>query len=55
MDISIVCSEKQAGDDSRTHLRCKKKREKRYDKPDGLWAIKNRVSIDERSTIVETT
>ena len=36
------------------HLRCQKKRRKRYGSYDRRGRIKNRVSIDERPTIVDT-
>ena len=48
-----IRKDKQGGGDLHTHLRCQKKRKKRYGRPDGREAIKNRVSIDARPSIVE--
>jgi len=48
-----VIQDKQAGGDLYTHLRCKRKRKKRYGSNDRRGQIKNRVSIDERPSIVE--
>ena len=48
-----IRKDKQGGGDLHTHLRCQKKRKKRYGRPDGREAIKNRVSIEERPSIVE--
>jgi len=49
-----IIKDKQAGGSLHTHLRCKKKRKKRYGSIDGRGSIKNRVGIDERPTIVDS-
>jgi len=46
--------DKQSDGDLYRHLRCRKKRKKRYGSNDRRGEIKNRVSIDERPPIVET-
>jgi len=43
----------KAGDDLHTHLRCQKKRRKRYGSYDRRGQLKNRVSIDERPVVVD--
>ena len=48
-----ILQDKQAGGDLYTHLRCKRKRKKRYGSNDKRGQIKNRVSIDVRPAIVE--
>ena len=48
-----ILIDKQNGGDLYTHLRCQKKRKKRYGKPDARGQLKNRVSIDERPLVVE--
>ncbi|NQU33597.1 MAG: IS30 family transposase, partial [Bacteroidetes bacterium] len=48
-----VLQDKQTGGDLYTHLRCKRKRKKRYGPNDKRGQIKNRVSIDVRPLIVE--
>jgi len=47
----FVLLDKQGGGDLFTHLRCKKKRTKRYGSLDNRGQIKGRVSIDERPAI----
>jgi IS30 family transposase len=49
-----ILMEKHAGGDLHRHLRCQKKRRKRYGGYDRRGRIKNRVSIDERPAIVDT-
>ena len=49
-----IRQDKHTGGDLYTHLRCKRKRKKRYGSNDRRGQIKNRVSIDERPSIVET-
>ncbi|MCH8068001.1 MAG: IS30 family transposase [Candidatus Marinimicrobia bacterium] len=49
-----ILQDKQTGGDLYTHLRCKRKRKKRYGSNDRRGQIKNRVSIDARPSIVET-
>jgi transposase, IS30 family len=48
-----ILADKQAGGDLYRHLRCQKKRRKRYGSYDRRGKIPNRVSIDERPAIVE--
>lgn len=48
-----ILNDKQKGGDLYIHLRCKRKRKKRYGSNDRRGQIKNRVSIDERPVIVE--
>ncbi|MBM3150904.1 MAG: IS30 family transposase [Chloroflexi bacterium] len=48
-----VLADKRAGGDLSSHLRCQKKRRKRYGKPDYRGKLPNRVSIEERPAIVE--
>lgn len=45
--------DKSCGGDLHTHLRCKKKRRKRYGTYDRRGSLKNQVSIDERPDIVD--
>lgn len=62
MDISVshewiyrhILVDKQSGGDLYRHLRCRKKRKKRYGSNDRREEIRNKVSIDERPPIVET-
>lgn len=50
-----VLADKQSGGNLYTHLRCKKKRRKRYGtKTAGRGCIPNRVDIDKRPAIVDT-
>ncbi|MCH7762578.1 MAG: IS30 family transposase [Candidatus Marinimicrobia bacterium] len=49
-----VLKDKLAGGSLYLHLRCKKKRKKRYGSNDRRGNLINRVSIDERPDIVET-
>jgi len=49
-----ILKDKQAGGFLYLHLRCKKKRKKRYGSIDRRGTLKNRVSIDERPNVVET-
>ena len=48
-----ILQDKQSGGDLYTHLRCRKKRKKRYGANDRRGRIKNRVSIDDRPAVVE--
>lgn len=48
-----ILKNKRAGGDLHTHLRCRKKRRKRFGTYDRRGQIPNRVSIDERPAIVE--
>ena len=48
-----ILRDKESGGDLHTHLRCKKKRKKRYGATEKRGQIKNRVSIDERPDVVE--
>lgn len=48
-----ILADKVAGGDLHTHLRCQKKRRKRYGSPDRRGELKNRVSIDDRPAIVD--
>ena len=60
-DISIshewiylhIYQDKRQGGDLHKHLRCQKKRRKRYGKQDRRGRIPNRISIDERPAIVD--
>jgi len=49
-----ILMDKHAGGDLHRHLRCQKKRRKRYGSYNRRGKIKNRVSIDERPAIVDT-
>lgn len=49
-----VLADKSAGGDLYRHLRCQKKRKKRYGSYDRRGKLVNRVSIDERPAIVDT-
>ncbi len=49
-----ILMDKQAGGDLHRHLRCQKKRKKRYGSYDRRGRLKNRVGIDERPVIVDT-
>jgi len=49
-----ILADQRAGGDLYTHLRCQKKRRKRYGKHDYRGKIPDRVSIEERPAIVET-
>ena len=49
-----ILMDKQAGGELHCHLRCQKKRRKRYGSYDRRGRLKNRVSIDERPVIVDT-
>ncbi len=49
-----ILMDKHAGGDLHRHLRCRKKRRKRYGSYDRRGKIKNRVSIDKRPAIVDT-
>ena len=48
-----VKEDKMSGGDLHTHLRCRKKRRKRYGTPSRKGQIKNRVCIDQRPDVVE--
>lgn len=48
-----ILQDKHAGGNLYYHLRCKKKRKKRYGSNDRRGQLKNRVSIDERPAVVE--
>ena len=48
-----IIQDKQKGRDLYTHLRCKRKRKKRYGANERRGQIKNRVNIDDRPVIVE--
>ena len=48
-----VYADKRRGGDLHAHLRCQKKRRKRYGSNDRRGQIRGRVSIDERPEIVE--
>jgi len=50
----FILKDKQAGGSLHTHLRCKKKRKKRYGSIDRRGSIKNRVGIDERPAVVDS-
>lgn len=49
-----VLADKHAGGDLHRHLRCQKRRRKRYGSYDRRGKLKNRVSIDLRPAIVDT-
>ena len=49
-----VLKNKLAGGSLYLHLRCKKKRKKRYGSNERRGILKNRIGIDQRSTIVDT-
>jgi len=49
-----ILMDKRAGGDLHRHLRCRKRRRKRYGSYDRRGKLKNRVSIDERPAIVDT-
>jgi IS30 family transposase len=49
-----ILMDEHAGGDLHRHLRCQKKRRKRYGSYDRRGTLKNRVSIDERPAIVDT-
>ena len=49
-----ILADKRAGGDLYRHLRCQKKRRKRYGSYDRRGVLPNRVSIDERPEIVDT-
>jgi len=49
-----ILLDKGKGGNLYTHLRCQKKRKKRYGSTDARGQLKNRVSIDERPVIVDT-
>lgn len=49
-----ILMDKSSGGDLHRHLRCQKKRRKRYGSYDRRGKLKNRVSIDERPAIVDT-
>ena len=49
-----ILKDKLAGGSLHLHLRCKKKRKKRYGSNDRRGTLKNRISIDDRPDIVET-
>jgi IS30 family transposase len=49
-----ILMDKHAGGDLHRHLRCQKKRRKRYGSYDRRGILKNRVSIEERPAIVDT-
>lgn len=48
-----ILADKQQGGTLYKHLRCQKKRKKRYGSPDSRGQLKNRVSIDDRPPIVD--
>ena len=48
-----VKNDKMGGGDLHTHLRCRKKRRKRYGTPSRRGHIKNRVCIDQRPEVVD--
>jgi IS30 family transposase len=49
-----ILADKRVGGDLYRHLRCQKKRKKRYGSYDRRGVLPNRVSIDERPAIVDT-
>jgi len=49
-----ILMDKHAGGNLHRHLRCQKKRRKRYGSYDRRGKLKNRVSIDERPAVVDT-
>jgi IS30 family transposase len=50
----FILTDKHAGGDLHRHLRCQKRRRKRYGSYDRRGKLKNRVSIDQRPAIVDT-
>lgn len=48
-----ILNNKRSGGDLHKHLRCQKKRKKRYGKPDSRGQIRGRVCIDKRPKVVE--
>lgn len=48
-----ILGDKKVGGDLYTYLRCQKKRKKRYGSSNSRGQLKNRVSIDERPSIVD--
>lgn len=48
-----IYKDKRQGGDLHTHLRCQKKRRKRYGKQDHRGRVPNRVSIEERPPVVD--
>ena len=48
-----ICTDKKSGGILYTNLRCQRKRKKRYGSQDSRGQLKNRVSIDDRPSIVE--
>ena len=48
-----VKEDKMSGGDLHTHLRCRKKRRKRYGTPSRKGQIKNRICIDQRPEVVD--
>ena len=48
-----ILKDKQAGGSLYLHLRCKKKRKKRYGSNDRRGNLKNRISIDKRPDVVD--
>jgi len=48
-----ILADKEAGGDLSSYLRCQKKRKKRYGSVESRGQLKNRVSIDERPSIVD--
>ncbi len=48
-----IYQDKRQGGDLHTHLRCRKKRRKRYGKRDRRGRIPNRISIDQRPLVVD--
>ena len=50
---AYIYADKEAGGELYRHLRCQKKRRKRYGKYDRRGRIPNQVSIDERPTVVD--
>jgi len=49
-----ILTDKRAGGELHRHLRCQKRRRKRYGSYDRRGKLKNRVSIDQRPAIVDT-
>lgn len=49
-----ILTDKETGGKFYTHLRCKKKRKKRYGSYDRRGYLPNRISIDERPAVVES-
>jgi IS30 family transposase len=48
-----ILKDKQAGGSLYLHLRCKKRRKKRYGSNDRRGSLRNRISIDQRPVIVD--